>query len=947
MTEQQWSTAWQTFRRAQELPENEREAFVRQAVQDQQIVDRVLVLLHEGDSVASAVSRPAAGEDPAPGLAVGHRLGRYQITRVLGQGGTGDVYAAEDTELHRAVAIKVLRTSGGGLNPEARAEDSFREARAASALNHPNIVTVHEVTREGPTMAIVMELVSGAVLRSLCGNPQPAGKVAQLGQQIAAALDAAHAAGLVHRDVKPENIVIREDGLVKVLDFGLARDFEGAAVTRPDAIPVGTWRYMSPEQIRSEKVGPASDIYALGLVLYEMVAGAHPFARTSALDTMLAIVSSTEAPRLTGGVTPGGHTELETLIARMLCPDPALRPSAAQVAATLNAVERRSAEPVAGRQPGVPPGSAPGGGFRRWLPLVWGACALLASGVWWLTTQREGFESAGPVEAVPFTSETGAESEAAVSPDGRRVAYVSEQSRGRGIFIKNVQGGNAALLSGTGSRDSSPAWSPDGRSIAHLRRVGSGSALHELMVTPSSDGAPGRMVARFNTVLDAGLTWSPDGKSLVVASNEGSEQRIALYAVSLADGRFRRLTDPPADAAPFGDRTPAFSPDGSRLAFSRRLAYASSDVFVVPVNAQLETVGPPRRIQTGREFTTQPAWLPNGRELVVSAGSERERRLIRIGASAGAPASVLAGAGEFGYAPAVGPGAQPGTATLIYTRHIRSSNLYWQPLTLPTGAAKSHPAELRRLAASSSLNEHPHLSADGRKVTFVSDRTGSLQVWSVDIETGLETRWTSTNCPTVAVPRWSFDGRRITYTANCGQQTDVYVVDGPGVAPIRLTDSPALDENSTFSPDGRWVYFTSHRDQGQRIWRVPAGGGGAAEPVTRQVSSLAAFSEDGSTLYFTGRLEGEISLWSMPAAGGDARLLLPNVSFFVPVRGGFIYSRLSGGLRSYRFASGISQPISSAPDYQYVFSAPPSGNSLVISRHDFAATDLMMVTGLR
>lgn len=254
--------------------------------------------------------------------------------------------------------------------------------------------------------------------------------------------------------------------------------------------------------------------------------------------------------------------------------------------------------------------------------------------------------------------------------------------------------------------------------------------------------------------------------------------------------------------------------------------------------------------------------------------------------------------------------------------------------------------EPKRLAPSSNINEHPHLSADRKKVAFVSDRTGSLQVWSVDLETGAETRWTSIDCPTVAVPRWSFDGRQITFTANCGKQTDVYVIAGPGQPPLRLTDSPALDENSTFSPDGQWIYFTSHREQGERIWRV-AVTGGPAEPVTHQVSSLAAFSADGATLYFTGRWQDRISVWSMPAAGGEPKLVLTNVSYLVPLRDGIFYSRASGGLAYHQFASGKSHPVTGIPDWDYVFSAAPDGSSLIISYNDFAATDLMIVRNFR
>ena len=932
MTDEQWRVVWQTYQRAQVLPEREWQAFVSRAAPSQEVAARVLALLNESGSVSGPPAQPPTARRL---VATGQRIGRYAVTGVLGRGGMGDVFSAEDSDLHRTVALKVLRPVAGSDDAGA-AEAFFREARAASALNHPNIVTVHEVIHEDTVMAIAMELVGGESLRTLCDTPQPMTKVLQIGQQVAAALAEAHGAGLVHRDVKPENVMVRADGYVKVLDFGLARRFE-TAVTDPGAGPVGTLRYMSPEQIRGHRVDPASDVFSFGLVLYEMAAGAHAFARNAPLQTMLAIDSSEPTPLRR--VNPGVPAAFEALIDRMLNKDRSRRPSAAEVARELGVIERRLAErPVA----------APGLGQPRRMKFLALAVAVpVLSVAGWILLPARPSAVPVPLEVVPFTTEAGYENEAAISPDGLRVAYTSSQRGGsQGIFIKNIEGGASQQVAGTGGSDGNPVWSPDGRSLAFLRRRREGSHAFDLLVKPAN-GGPDRVVASLRTVFDSALTWAPGGQWLVVACNEASERKMALYAIPLDGGNWQRLTDPPANADPFGDRTPAFSPDGKMLAFSRTLAFASSDVFVMPVNSQLKPTGPPVRIDTGREYTTQPVWLPGGRELVVSAGTQRERRLYRIGAASGAKLIPLAGAGEFGYAPAVGPGSATGEATLIYTRRLRSSNLYWRPLVYDQSGLPSVPkGDARRLAPSSAISEHPHLSRDGRKVAFVSDRTGSLQVWSADVETGAETRWTSMDCPTLAVPRWSPDGRQITFTANCGKQTDVYVIAAPGLPPLRLTDSPSLDENSTFSPDGQWVYFTSHREEGERIWRV-AVTGGPAEPVTRQVSSLAAFSHNGASLYFTGRWHDGISVWSMPAAGGEAKLVLTDVSYFVPLPKGLLYSRGSGGMAYFPFATGKSLPVTGIPAWDYVFSSPPDGSALVISYDDFSATDLMMLRNFR
>ena len=197
----------------------------------------------------------------------------------------GEVFSAQDTELGRTVALKFLLPDA--FESSSTVESFIREAKAASSLNHPNIVTVHEVIRSESSRAIVMELVEGASLRELCGSAQPIDLVIRTGQQIANALAEAHVHGIVHRDVKPENIMVRGDGYVKVLDFGLARQM--AVDTAGSGLPAGTLRYMSPEQIRGEPLTGASDVFSLGLTLYELLTGSHPFESSSAFETAVAI----------------------------------------------------------------------------------------------------------------------------------------------------------------------------------------------------------------------------------------------------------------------------------------------------------------------------------------------------------------------------------------------------------------------------------------------------------------------------------------------------------------------------------------------------------------------------------------------------------------------------------------------------------------------------------
>ena len=271
-------------------------------------------------------------------LQPGTPIGSYRILGPLGAGGMGEVYRAIDTRLNREVAIKVVPASFA--NDTSRILRFEQEARATSALNHPNIVTIHELGEGEAGRFIVMELVDGRTLRALIEEGLSVGGLAQLGSQMAKALGAAHAAGITHRDIKPENIMVRNDGYVKVLDFGLARlvpagmDREAATLqyTQPGMI-LGSTRYMSPEQARGESVGPPSDIFSLGMIFYEVATGRHPFLTESLLGTLNAI--NAEAPVTPSRLNPDIPPAMESLILRMLEKDARLRPSAAEVEAAL------------------------------------------------------------------------------------------------------------------------------------------------------------------------------------------------------------------------------------------------------------------------------------------------------------------------------------------------------------------------------------------------------------------------------------------------------------------------------------------------------------------------------------------------------------------------------------------------------------------------------------
>jgi serine/threonine protein kinase len=333
-----WRHVWEIYAAASELAPGERPAFVQQFDCAAEIRSEVLALLGtylpEGETLPEPPLQAEPEQDASTAVFVsGERIGRYLLLSRLAHGGMGQVFAAHDTELNRLVAMKFLRAD---LSAGPEMVDHLKhEARALSALNHPNIVTVYEFIESGFGLGIVMEFVEGEVLSSFGNASISMGQLLRIGEQIAEALAAAHNVDIVHRDIKPDNVMLRRDGYVKVLDFGLAHNLEGG----PDAIAglaIGTLRYMSPEQALMGELTGASDIFSTGLVLYELATGIHPFEAATPLEVMHAIATRRPEPASAFGVSlPEGFSEL---LAAMLAKDPAQRPAAEDVAQRLRAL---------------------------------------------------------------------------------------------------------------------------------------------------------------------------------------------------------------------------------------------------------------------------------------------------------------------------------------------------------------------------------------------------------------------------------------------------------------------------------------------------------------------------------------------------------------------------------------------------------------------------------
>jgi eukaryotic-like serine/threonine-protein kinase len=346
MTPERWRQIEQIYDRALERAADEREVFLARACGEDEALRREVEMLIAGHEEAGSFLKSPAWEvaagTPATGPAetlVGRSIDRYQILSLLGTGGMGEVYLAHDTRLGREIALKLLPAR---FTADAdRVRHFEQEVRAASALNHPNIVAVYDTGVTEAGRFVVMELVAGRTLRALARERLSLESLVELGRQVAQALAVAHAAGIVHRDIKPDNIMVRDDGYAKVLDFGIARLFPAGVAhladqtslhTRPGTL-LGTPQYMSPEQARGEAVSSATDIFSLGIVFYELATGEHPFKADSQIGVLHGIIS--DPPLSPGRVNPRIPAALEALILQMLEKEPHLRPAAAKVEAAL------------------------------------------------------------------------------------------------------------------------------------------------------------------------------------------------------------------------------------------------------------------------------------------------------------------------------------------------------------------------------------------------------------------------------------------------------------------------------------------------------------------------------------------------------------------------------------------------------------------------------------
>jgi Tol biopolymer transport system component len=807
-------------------------------------------------------------------LAGGTRLGPYEVVAPLGAGGMGEVYRARDARLGREVAIKLL-PAAFSADPD-RLRRFEQEARSAGLLNHPNVLAIYDVGVHEGAPYLVSELLEGETLRERMGGwPLPPRKAIDLAAQVARGLAAAHDKGIVHRDLKPENLFVTTDGRLKILDFGLAKlsRLEGAAegVTgAPTVVPgtdpglvLGTVGYMSPEQVRGRATDHRSDIFALGVILYEMLSGRQAFRAESAVETMSAVLKD-DPPDLSTA-NPAVPAVADRIVRHCLEKSPDERfQSARDLAFDLEAAAGTS---ETGRLPAVsaPRRIAAGSAARFAVVLVLGLLAGAGLGRW---LARPSAAEPAKLRVLTFA---GRDTEPAASPDGRTIAFTSSRDGRSRIWLKQMPGGAEVAL--TSGPDARPRFSPDGAAILFTRDEGGG--------------------------------------------------RTSLYRVPVVGGEPRKLLEDALE----GD----VSPDGRRIAFTRVRIQGATTQAVLGV-ADASGGGARELLSRENRMLQWPRWSPDGTTIgvtelgtqntagsivVVGAGGEGERAVLRPEPPGTVSSVAWSGAGRvllYGKTDALAPSALTGQSGRLVLHDLAAGaarTLLWVPWAameldilgdglvvlgalatqqnlreVPIQAGGSGRAE-RWLTRGTSTDRQPVYSPDGRWVLFSSNRSGNLDLWEVSTETGAARPLTE-DAANDWDPAFTADGGSILWSSDRTGHFEIWMADADGSDARQVTDDGVDAENPTATADGRWIVYASANPEKAGVWKVHPDGTGATRIVEGTVL-IPEVSPDGRyALYGTNvtPTQGSIRVVRIEdGADADVEILARGTATLVPARG--------------------------------------------------------------
>ncbi|HVS82179.1 MAG TPA: LpqB family beta-propeller domain-containing protein [Pyrinomonadaceae bacterium] len=805
-------------------------------------------------------------------LISGTRLGRYEIRSKIGEGGMGEVYLAEDIELHRKVALKVLPADVAANQDRMR---RFKqEATAAAALNHPNIAHIYEVGESDAAHFIALEFVDGSTLRQLIHDSQTdLPKLLRFLQHVAEGLAKAHAAGIVHRDLKPDNIMVTRDGHAKILDFGLAKLIEPQHIspTSPQGISevatailqqhskpgvvLGTVGYMSPEQAqgRVKEIDHRSDIFSFGCILYEAVTGRKAFEGKDAIDSLNKIIREQPTPIST--LNPDTPYDLQRIVRRCLAKDPEERyQSIKDVAIEIKEV-RRELQASAGIDTTVPPAS------NVALTSPKGADAAHIS--------------ATPTSLSPIPSSTHPSSAEYIFGEIKRhktvasaiIALLALFLAGIGYAIykwaekeskpaPSFQSAKLQRLT-TSGKASDAAISPDGKYVAHVKSDAGQQSLWLRQVVTTSD----TQIVPPSLQNYYGITFSKDGNYIYYVQGEPNNPTTrTLYQVPVLGGASRKVIENVSSPV-------SLSPDGTRLAFMRGSVLGETALVVANADGTGERQVAVRKVTNGLYTSGGPSWSPDGKRLAssVTVGPHNEavagNIVVEVQVESGAERSITSEKWPPGSSGQVAWLTDGSGLVVIAPDQGTFSFQLWH-ISYPGG-------EVRKIT--NDLNNYNRLSLTADSSALVTVQTeGEMNLWvAPQGDAGRAKQISSGRSDGQAGLSW-MPGGKIVYTSRGSGFGDIWSIEQDGKNQKQLTAHARFNYYPWATPDGRYIVFASTRSQSTRsIWRMDPDGGNLKQLTEGPEDVFPQSSPDGRWVVFQSARSGSFRVWKVSIDGGE------------------------------------------------------------------------------